>query len=368
MRVALGRLLLRADFTSETNPGRAVMRGHIMSTFLLSRLQLVLLFPLIGCLVISQAHAADCSSDCLSAYHVSITDLGTSLRGTVKVADEFFNAGAARGAVVQGVWTRQDGSTFLQSKRIGTRLRADFSFAHGGVPGTYTFEVLDVIKTGYSFDSASSVELSASITIQGSYNQAPTAIINADPVQGEAPLDVSFDALSSYDPDGVIAAYSWNLGDGGVSGEPTPIHTYTESGIYTVTLNVLDDNGARSSSSVTIQVLEAQSSSQAGCQSQCLSVDACKMSVKKGKVVGKVRVKDENGETMHDVSVIAFWTLPDGTEVSQTKLNGSRNLTTFRMPATQTGIYTLSVHSVTKDGYRYYPDGNKSDSGAIRVE
>ena len=189
-----------------------------MSIFPLSRFAPVLLFPLLGGLFISQADAADCSNDCLSVYHVSITDLGTSLRGTVKVADEFFNAGAARGSVVQGMWTRQDGSTFLQSKRIGTRLRADFSFGHGGVPGTYTFEVLDVSKSGYSFDAASSVELSASITIQGSYNQAPAAIINADPVQGKAPLDVSFDALSSYDPDGVIAAYSWKFGDGGVSG------------------------------------------------------------------------------------------------------------------------------------------------------
>ena len=339
-----------------------------MSTFLLSRLPIIIFFPLVGCLVVAQANAANCTNDCLSVYHVSITDLGTSLRGTVKVADEFFNAGAARGAVVQGMWTRQDGTTFLQSRRIGTRLRADFSFGHGGVPGTYTFDVIDVVKSGYTFDAAASVELSTSITIQGGFNQAPTAIINVDQAQGEAPLGVSFDGLSSYDPDGGIAAYSWNFGDGSASNEPTPFHAYTESGIYTATLNVLDDQGARASSSVTIQVLEAQPSSEAGCQINCLSVAEYKMSVKKGKVVGKVRVRDENGETMQDVSVQAFWTLPDGTEISQTRLNGSRNLTTFRIPATQSGIYTLSVHGVSKDGYLYHPSGNRADSGAIRVE
>ena len=118
-----------------------------MSTSHLSRFPLAVLFPLIGCLAFSQADAAGCSNDCLSVYHAGITDLGTSLRGTVKVADEFFRAGAARGLVVQGMWTRPGGSAFVQSRRIGTRLRADFSFGHGGVPGVYTFEIIDVVKS-----------------------------------------------------------------------------------------------------------------------------------------------------------------------------------------------------------------------------
>jgi PKD repeat protein len=38
-----------------------------------------------------------------------------------------------------------------------------------------------------------------------------------------------------------LASYAWGFGDGEISGEPDPVHTYATGGTYTVGLNVIDD-------------------------------------------------------------------------------------------------------------------------------
>lgn len=56
---------------------------------------------------------------------------------------------------------------------------------------------------------------------------------------------IYFDASNSTDADGNIDFYRWNFGDG--TSEllaEQPIHTYKQSGIYTVTLTVIDNLGA----------------------------------------------------------------------------------------------------------------------------
>src|SRR5256885_527715 len=59
-------------------------------------------------------------------------------------------------------------------------------------------------------------------------------------------LTCSFTSTSS-DPDGSIASYSWNFGDGSpVSTLQNPSHTYGAGGSYTVTLRVTDNQGAQS--------------------------------------------------------------------------------------------------------------------------
>ncbi len=88
-------------------------------------------------------------------------------------------------------------------------------------------------------------------------NQPPKATISAAPLDGFAPLEVTFDGAQSADPDGSITTYAWTFGDGASSTEPAPTHTYTEPGAYVVTLAVMDSGGATSATSATIGVRAA---------------------------------------------------------------------------------------------------------------
>lgn len=86
-------------------------------------------------------------------------------------------------------------------------------------------------------------------------NKAPTANFTADPTSGTAPLEISFDASGSTDPDGSVISYSWDFGDGGESTAKVTSHTYESGGEYTAELTVTDDGGAKSTKDITITVL-----------------------------------------------------------------------------------------------------------------
>ena len=90
------------------------------------------------------------------------------------------------------------------------------------------------------------------------FNQAPTAVITARPLDGESPLVVTFDASDSVDPEGPIATVRWDFGDAGAtSSETIAHHTFlalTEAKVFTVTLRVTDDGGASDSTTQSIEV------------------------------------------------------------------------------------------------------------------
>src|SRR5690606_5775082 len=75
-------------------------------------------------------------------------------------------------------------------------------------------------------------------------NKAPNAAFTVTPAEGEVPLEVAVDASASKDPDGSIAAYAWEFGDGGKATGQKAAHTYQAAGEYTITLTVTDHEGA----------------------------------------------------------------------------------------------------------------------------
>ena len=77
----------------------------------------------------------------------------------------------------------------------------------------------------------------------GGGNLPPVANANG-PYSGTAGTAVSFSSAGSSDPDGSIAGYSWNFGDGGTSTDANPGHTYAAAGTYSVSLTVTDNLGA----------------------------------------------------------------------------------------------------------------------------
>ncbi|WP_109505943.1 PKD domain-containing protein [Nocardioides speluncae] len=86
----------------------------------------------------------------------------------------------------------------------------------------------------------------------GTINQAPIA----DFSWLRSGLEVEFDGSASSDPDGTIASYSWNFGDGSPAGSgPSPSHEYAAEGTYNVTLTVTDNGGRSTSKTVPVEVV-----------------------------------------------------------------------------------------------------------------
>ena len=83
-------------------------------------------------------------------------------------------------------------------------------------------------------------------------NAAPVALASADVTRGKVPLVVNFSAADSHDPDGSIARYAWDFGDGTVATDANPSHTYTVPGTYIAVLTVTDNQGLTAAAQVEI--------------------------------------------------------------------------------------------------------------------
>jgi PKD repeat protein len=67
-------------------------------------------------------------------------------------------------------------------------------------------------------------------------------------------LACTFDGGDSYDPDGSLASFSWDFGDGNQGGSASTSHSYGSAGSYVVTLTVTDNAGATDSVETTVSV------------------------------------------------------------------------------------------------------------------
>jgi PKD repeat protein len=150
-----------------------------------------------------------------------------------------------------------DGSASLDPD--GTITAYDWEFGDGGTgtgvnpshtyaaAGTYTV-TLTVTDDMGATDTATTTA-----TIADAPNEPPFADPNG-PYTGTAGQAVQFDGSGSFDPDGSIAAYNWDFGDGGAGNGVNPTHTYTNPGTYTVTLTVTDDEGATDTATTTATI------------------------------------------------------------------------------------------------------------------
>jgi len=91
-------------------------------------------------------------------------------------------------------------------------------------------------------------------------NVAPIASISAQPTSGYVPLTVEFNGSGSSDPDGTIASYAWDFGDGVTDTAVSISHTYSGVGDYTASLMVTDNLGATNMKTVIISVTENNNS------------------------------------------------------------------------------------------------------------
>jgi len=85
-------------------------------------------------------------------------------------------------------------------------------------------------------------------------NQPPVANFTISPSNPSVGQTVFFNASPSYDPDGSIVSYVWNLGDGNSAWGPYVSHTYMAGMTYLVQLTVTDDKGASQAATRSLPV------------------------------------------------------------------------------------------------------------------
>ncbi|TRZ43495.1 malectin domain-containing carbohydrate-binding protein [Robertkochia solimangrovi] len=112
----------------------------------------------------------------------------------------------------------------------------------GGKTVTYTplGSFIGTDSFDYTIEDTSGLTSTATVqvTVTGQDN-APIAIASMDVETGNAPLQVQFTGSNSSD-DFSEVSYLWDFGDGSTATEADPVHTFTEPGNYTITLQVSD--------------------------------------------------------------------------------------------------------------------------------
>ena len=104
-------------------------------------------------------------------------------------------------------------------------------------PGRYTIKL--VIKNGALADSITKLDY---IEV----GAKPTVNFTASNITGCYPLPVQFSDASIAN-NGTVTNWQWDFGDGNTATTQHPLHTYTTSGNFTVTLQVKNSNGCVSS-------------------------------------------------------------------------------------------------------------------------
>jgi len=159
-----------------------------------------------------------------------------------------------------GEWVRFDGTGSTDSD--GSISSYQWSFGDGTVPvsgpvvyhqftgaGTYVVSLTVADNDGASDTAVQSVGV-------GTVLQAPVALFTFAPVAPAVGESVSFNASASYDPDGVIVSYRWDLDGDGVDDAFTPTinGSYNSPGVAMVRLTVIDNDGLSSASNQAVVV------------------------------------------------------------------------------------------------------------------
>ena len=101
-------------------------------------------------------------------------------------------------------------------------------------------------------------EIYALTCIHGAVNKTPVAAFTYSPANPVVNQTLTFNASTSYDPDGFITEYEWQFDDGANATGEVVTHTYTSTGNYTVTLTVTDNATATNTTSKVIRVTQLQ--------------------------------------------------------------------------------------------------------------
>ena len=135
--------------------------------------------------------------------------------------------------VLTHAWTFGDGGS-------SSDVNPTHTFATAG-----TFTVTLTVTDPQSFTST--------VSHQVTVTHLPVASFTFSPNPGIRTLPVAFVNTSS-DADGALVSYQWSFGDGGISSDPNPSHSYDTTGTFPVQLTVTDADGATAMFSQAITI------------------------------------------------------------------------------------------------------------------
>jgi PKD repeat protein len=185
-------------------------------------------------------------------------------------------------------------------------------------------------------------------------------------ISGTAPFTVNFVGNNSRDPDGLIASYLWDFGDGTTSILSNVTKTYSAAGNYTARLTVTDNAGAAATATLLIAVAATPPSTMRYVNVSGITMSWVKSSSTSGYITGTVTILDHAGKPAPNANVtIAASGLVSGTVTARTNSRGQVTLNTPRLSSAVKGTQTYTVTNVVLTGYIYDPAKNKVTSATL---
>ncbi len=239
--------------------------------------------------------------------------------------------------------------------------------------GNY-YIVVDGVGTGDALTAYTDYASVGRFSLSGSWspvtvaNVVPVALTSGTtPTSGTAPLTVSFVGSNSYDPDGVIASYLWNFGDGTSSTLSNVSHTYSAVGNYNASLTVTDNSGAQATGTITIVAAAVPPVT----VSKYLKVSSMVTSwVRSTSTTGyascKIRVLDQSGNAVRSATVnVTVSGLVSGTATATTDSSGYVTINSSRISSSLKGTITFAVTNLSLTGYIYDSTNNTLTSKTL---
>ena len=161
-----------------------------------------------------------------ASFTSAVKDLGVTVDGS--------GSSDPDGTIASYAWDFGDGAT------------ADGATASHAYAAAGTFTVTLTVTDNAGATGVKSVPVTVVTP-----NQVPEASFTS----AVKDLGVTVDGSGSSDPDGTIASYAWDFGDGATADGATASHTYAAAGTFTVTLTVTDNAGATGVKSVPVTVV-----------------------------------------------------------------------------------------------------------------
>ncbi len=242
-----------------------------------------------------------------TAIHANVTAVPDRPRSAETIAFDGLDSYSLFGSIDSYTWSFGDGTT-------ASGQRVTHSYA---TPGTY--EVALTVEDTDGFRDTVRTRL----TVE---DRSPRAVFGTSRGQVETGQQVTFNGSRSVDPEGQIASYEWDFGDGSVDTGSSATHSYTSAGTYGVTLTVTDGAGNTATVTRTLTVRTPN-------QPPTAAFDASDASPEAGTQVEF----DASGSADADGQVQAYgWEFGDGT-------NATGQRVTHRFASSGTYTVKLSV-------------------------